>query len=304
MPSMDESLAIPDLADHLYEYLPGNPHPYASAEISFPGVASKLGLSQHWPGGGKRAAIASLLTGTVTYDRGRFCDLILSIVKTALIYRRNKTPLCREDIEHLNKIVLRFGFKIPELHDQKFFDGLPRRSSTPSALSPAANSDSSVRTQLQQRLIGLSALKPQERGFAFERFLGEMCEAYGLSPRSSFRLVGEQIDGSMTLDGEFYLLEAKWQDAQTGVADLLTFAGKVSGKSTWARGVFLSYSGFTADGLEAFARGRATNIICVDGFDLYEVLNRPLDLRDVLRAKLRRAAETSRAYVGVRELFP
>ncbi len=50
MPSMDESLAIPDLADYLYEDLPGNPHPYANPEISFPGVASKLGLSAHWPG--------------------------------------------------------------------------------------------------------------------------------------------------------------------------------------------------------------------------------------------------------------
>lgn len=304
MPSMDESLAIPDLADHLYEYLPGNPHPYANPEISFPGVAAKLGVGAYWPGGSKRPAIASLLTGVITHHRGRFCDLILSIVKTALIYRRNKTPLCRQDIEQLNKIVLRFGFKIPELHDQKFLEGLPRRNPLPSTPSGATDIDVPVRTELQQRLIGLSALKPQERGFAFERFLGEMFQAYGLSPRSSFRLVGEQIDGSMTLDGEVYLLEAKWQDAQTGAADLLTFSGKVSGKSTWARGVFVSYSGYTPDGLEAFARGRATNIICVDGFDLYEVLNRPLDVRDLLRAKLRRAAETSRAFVGVRELFP
>ena len=30
-------------------------------------------------------------------------------------------------------------------------------------------------------------------------------------PRGSFRLIGEQIDGSFHLEGETYLLEAKWQ---------------------------------------------------------------------------------------------
>ena len=131
-----------------------------------------------------------------------------------------------------------------------------------------------------------------------------MFEAFGLSPRSSFRLIGEQIDGSLALDGEFYLVEAKWQDAPTGLSDLLTFSGKVSGKSTWARGVFVSYSGYSPEGLEDYARGRATNIICFDGLDLHDLLSRELDLGEVLRAKLRRAAETSHAFISVRELFP
>lgn len=153
-------------------------------------------------------------------------------------------------------------------------------------------------------MLALAQLKPQQRGFEFERFLGEAFEAFGLAPRNSFRLVGEQIDGSIALDGEYYLLEAKWHDAQTSLGDLLTFSGKVGGKSTWARGVFISYSGYSADGLEGFARGRATNIICLDGLDLHEVLDRGLDLGQVVRAKLRRAAETNRAFVCIRELFP
>ena len=142
------------------------------------------------------------------------------------------------------------------------------------------------------------------RGFAFEKFLAKLFEVYGLAPRPSFRLTGEQIDGSMTFKDHVYLLEAKWQNGLTGVADLLTFAGKVAGKSTWSRGIFISYGGFSADGLEAFARGRATNIICMDGYDIHEIVNRPLDLGEVVGLKLRWAAETSRAFVGVSELFP
>jgi hypothetical protein len=62
------------------------------------------------------------------------------------------------------------------------------------------------------------------------------------------------------------------------------------------------HSGFTQDGLEAFNRGSQTNIICVDGLDLYEVLSRRVLLIEVLEEKARRAAETNRAYVPVRDL--
>jgi len=61
-------------------------------------------------------------------------------------------------------------------------------------------------------------------------------------------------------------------------------------------------SGFTLDGLEAFARGRQTNLICADGLDLYEVLSRRVSLIEVLEEKARRAAETNRAFVAVRDL--
>ena len=86
---------------------------------------------------------------------------------------------------------------------------------------------------------------------------------------------------------------------QIGFADLMTFSGKVGGKASWSRGLFVSNSGFTGEGLEAFAQ---TNLICADGLDLYEVLSRRVSLIDVLEEKARRAAETNRAFVAVRDL--
>jgi hypothetical protein len=122
-------------------------------------------------------------------------------------------------------------------------------------------------------------------------------------PRGSFRLTGEQIDGSFHLKNEFYLLEAKWQDAPVGLAELLTFDGKVGGKAHWSRGLFVSYSGFTDDGLQAFAQGRRTNIICMDGLDLSHVLSGRIDFVEAIERKARRAAETNRAFVPIRDLF-
>ena len=84
----------------------------------------------------------------------------------------------------------------------------------------------------------------------------------------------------------------------------MTFSGKVAGKAAWARGLIVSTSGFTPDGLEAFARGRQTNLIGMDGLDLYEVLSRQVSLVNVIEAKARRAAETNRAFVPARELVP
>jgi hypothetical protein len=116
-------------------------------------------------------------------------------------------------------------------------------------------------------------------------------------------LVGEQIDGSFELPPETFLLEAKWQDPPTGQAELLVFSGKVEGKSQWSRGLFISYSGFSSDGLQAFARGRSTSIICMEGLDLAHVLSGSLNLIEVIQRKKRRAAETGNAFVSVRELF-
>jgi hypothetical protein len=160
--------------------------------------------------------------------------------------------------------------------------------------------DDSVSALLMQELIKLSELKPQARGYEFERFLRELFEAYGLAPRASFRTVGEQIDGSFQLQNETYLLEAKWQNAPIGAGDLHTFEGKLGEKASWSRGLFLSISGFSQDGLIAFGRGK--RVVCMDGFDLYEILRLRISFEETVAAKVRRAAETGKPYVSVREL--
>ena len=55
--------------------------------------------------------------------------------------------------------------------------------------------------------------------------------------------------------------------------------------------------------LRAFANGRRTGIICMDGLDLTQILSGSLSLTEVIQKK-RRTAETGRAFVQVRDLFP
>ncbi len=178
--------------------------------------------------------------------------------------------------------------------------GGPHAQQNATTLKPAI--DGAKLETLKKNLIEMANLKPQARGYAFEQFLKDLFDIYGLEAREPFKLRGEQIDGSFQLSKETYLLEAKWQGNKTGVGDLHAFHGKVEGKAAWARGLFVAYSGFTEDGLHAFGRGK--RVICMDGFDLYEVLNRGLSLTEVLELKVRRAAESGLPFIPVRELFP
>ena len=88
--------------------------------------------------------------------------------------------------------------------------------------------------ELHGALIALSPLDPQLRGFAFEKFLTRLFNGFGFEARGSFRLVGEQIDGSFVLNGHTYLVEAKWQNALTPAADLHVFQGKIGEKAAGA----------------------------------------------------------------------
>ena len=160
-----------------------------------------------------------------------------------------------------------------------------------------------VLADLKRKLLQLDKLDPHNRGFEFERFLKDLFESHNLAPRGSFRLTGEQIDGSFELNSDMYLLEAKWHTKQTAQVDLLAFREKVESKSAWSRGLFISNSGFTDEGLSAFARGRATNIIGMTGQDLYFVLSGEISLIDALIQKARKAAETGEFYVSVFDLL-
>lgn len=154
---------------------------------------------------------------------------------------------------------------------------------------------------LKSELLQMVSLSPQPRGYAFEKFLKLLFDKSGLSPRASYKITGEQIDGSFDVDGDTYLLEAKWTSRKIGVGELLAFNGKVGSKTSWSRGLYISECGFSDDGLEAFKMSNSF-IICMDGLDLFQILDDRIPLRKVIKAKARIAAETGNCFVRVRDL--
>ena len=181
--------------------------------------------------------------------------------------------------------------------------GKPPEPAVPTAAHRELRVDSAATSALAARLLDVSTMDPQpkrRRGYAFEKFLKDVFDAYGMSARASFRLTGEQIDGSFVLGEQTYLLEARWRNAKVDAKTLRAFNAKVEDKAIWSRGLIISQSGFTEDGLHAFGRGKS--VVCMDGFDLHGVLSGRLDLAEVIALKVRRAAETGVAFVRVRDL--
>lgn len=209
--------------------------------------------------------------------------------------------------EHRGEYIARSGGSDPVANAGTRYQGLINRLSGNAPHEPAQSPSASVVDRqkiatIKSELLKVSSLNAQARGFAFEGFLKCLFDAFGLATQKPFRLRGEQIDGSFQLGSDTYLLEAKWHGQPIGVADLHTFHGKIEQKAAWTRGLFVSNSGFTEDGLAAFGRGK--RVICMDGLDLYEMLDREIPLNQVLERKVRRAAETGMPFLRVRDLFP
>lgn len=132
---------------------------------------------------------------------------------------------------------------------------------------------------------------PQTRGFAFEKYLKDFFDVNGLQPRGSFKIVGEQIDGSFILHDEVYLLEAKWTSRPIDKGNLVIFNEKVSSKSGFTRGLYISYSGYSEEALQTFASGRIVNIVLVTVQELAIALSQKKDFKEFLWSKVRALAE-------------
>lgn len=157
--------------------------------------------------------------------------------------------------------------------------------------------------ELDARFRALTAMDdaPQARGYAFERFLKDWFAAWGLDPHASFRMRGEQIDGSFQHDGATYLVEAKWQNRPVDADMLHGFQGKLTERPDWTRGLYVSYGGFSGDSFSAFT---ARRLIMMDGADVYFALDRRIDLGRVIAAKVRHHSERRQPFAKVTDLLP
>ncbi|MDO3679733.1 TOPRIM nucleotidyl transferase/hydrolase domain-containing protein [Paenibacillus ehimensis] len=151
-----------------------------------------------------------------------------------------------------------------------------------------------------EKLLNLAAdadaAAKRRRGFDFERMLNKLFTLEQLEPRTGYRPSGEQIDGSIYLDGRTYLLEAKWHADPQPASTLYQFKGKVEGKLAGTIGIFISMSGYAEDAVDALVLGKALNIILFDRRDLDAAICRGIGFKNVLKFKLRKAAEEGAIY--------
>jgi len=142
-----------------------------------------------------------------------------------------------------------------------------------------------------------------ERGYDLEKLLNSLFALFDLTPTSPFRRTGEQIDGSFTLDRDHYLLEAKWTKELVNLADLRDLDGAVGSSLDNTLGLFISVEGFSETGVEAYLQGSRPRIVCMDGADLFMVLEGRIDLADLLQRKKDIAVQKKNICVSANDII-
>ncbi len=137
----------------------------------------------------------------------------------------------------------------------------------------------------------------QRRGYAFQDLIYSVLKHEGLEPRTSYRTKGEEIDGSFLLSHQVYLLEAKWTKDPISASGLYSFKGKVDGKLSGTRGVFISMSGYSEDAPDYLIQGKQLNSVLFDQSDMEAIFLAQTSFTDVLDFKIRQDSETGKPYV-------
>ncbi len=185
--------------------------------------------------------------------------------------------------------------QLQEIRDTKL---KAERQSRESAEAQAQKARSSL-AELRNEFLELHAgkLKPQQRGYALEKILAGLAKIDDLEASEPFRVIGEQIDGTLKFDGEHYLIEAKWHDTSSSNEPVYQFVGKIEGKM-YGRGLFISIQGFSENVIHSVVRGKALRTIFIDGEDLILVLEEQISFVQMIDKKVKAAQTKGLIYIN------
>jgi len=157
-------------------------------------------------------------------------------------------------------------------------------------MKPKDLSTIQIREKYQKLLSGKGS--PQQRGYELEKLIYAILQNEGLEPKASYTAKGEQIDGSFFWFGQTFLLEAKWVKDPLPASSIYAFKGKLDGKFHTTSGVYISVNGYSKDLEEALKIGKSLNVLLFDKDDIPLLFNGDVSFTEMLKFKLRQAADT------------
>jgi serine/threonine protein kinase len=104
------------------------------------------------------------------------------------------------------------------------------------------------------------------------------------------------IDGYFVVDHRYFLLEAKWRKLPVTASEVFAFQGKLRGKLLGTLGLFVSIGEFAADASSALVFGKAIDVLLADRGDVELALDPAHTFREMIRVKMRAAAQTGEVY--------
>ncbi|MFZ0245241.1 hypothetical protein [Candidatus Binatus sp.] len=141
------------------------------------------------------------------------------------------------------------------------------------------------------------------RGYLLQDLINRLFDLHQIPVVRSFtrNQGGEQIDGAFKLDGWHYLVECRWRQKLADIRQLDGLKGQIDRSGKQTMGLFLSIEGWSDHVPGLLKQNPEKSIILMDGYDLRVVLDRRLDLSDLISAKVAKLNLEAEPYHGVRE---
>lgn len=154
-------------------------------------------------------------------------------------------------------------------------------------------------SNLKKQLADGLLLKDRQRaGYNLENILESLFPLFEIEYRKAYKTETQQIDGHFRFEGFDYLVEAKCTKDKPNEHEIAGFERKITTKLESTRGIFVSINGFRDEVVKQF-EGKGSKIILFSGEDIMHILEGRIDLRDVLRFKIEKAAQEGKVFFPV-----
>lgn len=150
--------------------------------------------------------------------------------------------------------------------------------------------------------LGKEKLGTPDGGYAFEKWLYELFILFDITTRKSYREPGgRQIDMAISLDGNHYIVEAKFTIRQVNVSDIDSLYGRLRKLADGTKGLIISMSGFDNNAIRQASSDR-TWILMMDYSHIYNlILNHAMELSDVIRRIHRNASQVGESFLALED---
>lgn len=146
---------------------------------------------------------------------------------------------------------------------------------------------------------------PHQRGYLLQDLLNRVFDLHGVTVHRDFKrnAGGEQIDGAFVLDGWHYIVECRWRQRLADIRQLDGLSGQVARSGRQTMGMFLSIEGWSNNVIPLMKQNPEKTIFLMEGFDFRSILDRRIELRAVLAAKIAALNFEAEPYLPVAKLL-
>jgi hypothetical protein len=239
----------------------------------------------------KRELMDSLYAELRTYEYNKRLEISRNFVRL-LVEHSNFVPLSDG---HRIDIAETCALKLKQIIDDQrkqseYNQQIKRRAKE----AKKVNYDSEL-AKIREQFLDAEKLTPQQKGYELEKIFPQLMRISGIPVEDSFKIIGEQIDGAIKYDGNYYLIELKWTKNQSAHQEVSSLYVKVEGKMG-ARGLFISMNGYSKEIVESLPKGKEIKVLFLDGMHIANVIFGNYTFQELMEHAISQASLKSNIY--------